>query len=58
MKENNFMAREELREKAFVALGIRGTENFVFSNYRKTVIVLAGTDFSKASLINNFGKEL
>lgn len=57
MKENNFMAREELREKAFVALGIRGTENFVFSNYRKTVIVLSGTDFSKASLINNFGKE-
>lgn len=43
-------------ENGYQALGIKGTDNYVFSNYRQSLIILSSKDFTKANIINIFGK--
>lgn len=44
-------------EYGYIALGIKGQSNYVFSNYRQSLVVLGANDFSKQNLINIVGKK-
>lgn len=37
-------------------LGIRGEDNYIFSNIRQSLVVLASKDFNKLKMINIFGR--
>ena len=41
----------------YVALGVKELDNYIFSNYRQTLVVLKSNSFTKENMVNIFGKK-
>lgn len=54
-EDNNEETINELKY-GYKALGIRGEDNYIFSNIRQSLIVLASKDFNKLKMVNIFGR--
>ena len=57
-QENNNNNEEIINELkyGYEPLGIRGEDNYIFSNIRQSLVVLASKDFNKLKMINIFGR--
>lgn len=42
----------------YVALGVKELDNYIFSNYRQTLVVLKSNSFTKENMVNIFGKKV